>query len=177
MAILNDLQKIDTHAFAAVFGRGGNSLWLRPLARLCSRSGDGYLQVLFPLALVWADVEDSWLFCQLFAGMMLVERALYFVLKNGLKRPRPQDAVPDFNALIRASDQFSFPSGHTSASFCLATASLLFFGVVALPLLLWCALVGVSRVLLGVHFPGDIVAGALLGSTVAASLLPFAIPV
>ncbi len=107
---------------------------------------------------------------------MAVERLLYVVFKNKLKRRRPQDYMPGFKSLIRASDKFSFPSGHSSAAFCLATTTGIVFGGPFIALYIWASCVALSRVVLGVHFPGDTVAGALLGSGVAlatASYLQF----
>jgi undecaprenyl-diphosphatase len=88
-------------------------------------------------------------------------------MKNGLQRRRPQEIVPSFSALVVPSDRFSFPSGHTSAAFCLATLTGIVFGGPFLTLYGWACGVGLSRVLLGAHFPGDIIAGATVGSAIA----------
>jgi undecaprenyl-diphosphatase len=98
---------------------------------------------------------------------MLVERATYYILKNTLKRLRPADFKPNFHSLITASDKFSFPSGHTSAAFCIATISVLIFGGLSMVMFAWALMVGISRVIVGVHFPGDLLAGALMGSGIA----------
>jgi len=98
---------------------------------------------------------------------MAVKRLFYVVLKNKLKRRIPQEYMPGFKSLITASDRFSFPSGHTSAAFCLATATGIILGGPFIVLYVWASFVALSRVVLGMHFPGDTVAGALLGSGVA----------
>jgi len=100
------------------------------------------------------------------SAAFIIERAIYYVLKKNLKRRRPPAAIPGFRSLVTPSDEFSFPSGHTSGAFLFTTLCLLWFGVVALPLYFWASLVGLSRVLLGVHFPGDILAGAVIGIVV-----------
>ena len=94
----------------------------------------------------------------------LIERPVYWLLKNTLKRNRPPKAIPYFKASIVASDEFSFPSGHTSAAFLLAFLVSHHFGFLTLIVYMWASAVGMSRVLLGVHFPTDILAGACLGS-------------
>ena len=96
-----------------------------------------------------------------------IERAVYLVPKNGLQRRRPQEIMPSFSALVVPSDRFSVPSGHTSAAFCLATMTGIVFGGPFLTLYGWACGVGLSRVLLGAHFPGDTIAGAIIGSAIA----------
>ena len=103
----------------------------------------------------------------LLAAALILERGLYFSLKNSLKRRRPQEAVPGFRSLITASDQFSFPSGHSSCAFLLATSLVLVYGAPVAIIYLWAGAVALSRILLGVHFPGDTLAGALMGTSIA----------
>ncbi|RLQ23580.1 phosphatase PAP2 family protein [Seongchinamella sediminis] len=138
-----------------------------PMARAVSRSGDGYLHVLIPVLAWLLDPEGAALLVPLLALALIAERALYWLLKNSLRRPRPQQSVPEFRSLITASDQFSFPSGHSSGAFLLATALMVVYGAAAAPLYLWALAVALSRVLLGVHFPGDTLAGALMGGAIA----------
>lgn len=141
-------------------------LWIIA-ARAVSRSGDGFMQVLLPSLLWLLDREQGRVLWLATAAAFALERPLYWVLKNSCQRRRPPEAIPSFNSVIQAADRFSFPSGHTAAAFLLATMTALHYGTAALPLYLWAAAVGVSRVVLGVHFPTDILAGALLGSAIA----------
>ena len=137
------------------------------VARAVSRSGDGLMQVLLP-SLMWLLDRDHGLkfFIATALGFAL-ERPLYWLLKNGCQRKRPPEVIPSFNSIITASDRFSFPSGHTCGAFLLAAIGSSFYPVLAAPLYVWASAVGVSRVALGVHFPTDILAGALIGSTIA----------
>jgi len=96
-----------------------------------------------------------------------VERSLYWLLKNSLKRRRPPAAIPRFRAIITASDEFSFPSGHTSGAVLLAILVSSYIPALTIPLFGWMACVGLSRVILGVHFPADIIAGLALGGSIA----------
>jgi len=131
--------------------------------RAVSRSGDGLLQVMIPLLIAW--LINSWHFLIIATLAFSIERTLYFLLKHTLKRKRPSDIVPDFNCIVIPSDKFSFPSGHTMAAFLLAGLCSIELGGAAYPLYLWASAVGASRVILGVHFPSDILAGAIVGTS------------
>ena len=134
-------------------------------------SGDGYMQLLTP-AFVWfsGSVLAPTYFVTLGLAM-IIERAVYFVLKNTLKRLRPADFKSNFQSVITASDEFSFPSGHTSAAFCFSLITVTVLGGASALLFLWATIVGMSRLVLGVHFPGDVLAGAFVGSGVAMGTL------
>ncbi|MFT5603278.1 MAG: undecaprenyl-diphosphatase [Paracoccaceae bacterium] len=164
--LLTNITQFDTRVFLwCVNSR--HQITLAKTARLISRSGDGYLQLALPLllALVGGKAGESLLLCTLLA--FSIQLPIYWILKNSFQRQRPPDAIPSFASVITAHDKFSFPSGHTAAATLLAALVYLHFGAMAAPLMMWAGLVGASRVLLGVHFPTDILAGVVLGLTVA----------
>jgi undecaprenyl-diphosphatase len=166
MEILNRLHHFDRRLFIRVF-RQGERRAVIPLARALSRSGDVYLYLLVPQLLWLLEVPSLGDFLTLLLVAFAIERTLYRSLKNTLKRPRPPNAIPGFNSLIVASDKFSFPSGHSSGAFLLATSLVVIYGGPVFAIYLWATGVALSRVLLGVHFPGDILAGALMGTSIA----------
>tara|TARA_R110001592_G_scaffold363393_1_gene687171 strand:- start:13290 stop:13850 length:561 start_codon:yes stop_codon:yes gene_type:complete len=175
MQMLIRLHHFDRRLFTRIF-RQGERRAVIPLARALSRSGDVYLYLLVPLLLWLLGVPLFGNFLTLLLVSFAIERVLYRSLKNILKRPRPPNAIPGFNSRIVASDKFSFPSGHSSGAFVLATTLTLIYGGPVLAIYLWATGVAFSRVLLGVHFPGDVLAGALMGSSIAlacAALLGF----
>lgn len=166
MQIVNAIVQIELQLLDRLYGLGRRRLII-PVAKALSHSGDGYLHA-GVMSLLWLNhashVEQFFLTLAL---ALLIERSLYWVLKNTLKRKRPADFLSDFSSIINASDQFSFPSGHSSGAFLLATCLCLVYGGLSAVVLLWACGVALSRVVLGVHFPGDIVAGGLMGSTIA----------
>lgn len=166
MQIFSALQQADLRLFAWLF-RNGERFFLISPARAISHSGDGYLHVLVPLMLLVIGADRSGDLVQLLVFSLALERPLYWVLKNALRRRRPEQFVPGFRSLIVASDRFSFPSGHSSGAFLLVTCMCAIYGAGALPMLAWAAAVGMSRIILGVHFPGDIAAGASMGTLIA----------
>lgn len=164
MELLYTLQRFDVRLFSKVF-RQGERRMVRPLARALSRSADGYLYALVPLLLYVLRADHISAFTILLLASLSVERILYWLLKNGLKRRRPQEFMPGFRSLVVAADRFSFPSGHTSAAFVLATALFVVYQGPVFSMYLWATAIGLSRVILGVHYPGDTLAGAIMGST------------
>lgn len=135
----------------------------RNLVRWLSRSGDGYVYLAFSL-LIWL-FETTYGFAFFVSALFAfaIEVSAYLILKNVIRRNRPQASIQGLQALITPSDKFSFPSGHTGAAFVFATLIIQFYPLWTLTILIWAILIGASRVLLGVHYPGDILAGATLG--------------
>ncbi|ROS01261.1 undecaprenyl-diphosphatase [Sinobacterium caligoides] len=136
------------------------------LVRMVSRSGDGYMQMLFPLLAAAFSSAVGGHFFAIYISAFAIERLLYLLLKNTLRRQRPSAVVPHIEALVKAFDKFSLPSGHTMAAFLLAAFAVIVFGKAAAIVYVWAVLVGVSRVILGVHYPSDIILGAILGSAI-----------
>jgi len=163
---LQGIYRYDLRMLLWFVQRRHRQLWIA-FARALSRSGDGLLQVLLPSLLFIVDRHTGTLVFIATAAAFAIERPLYWVLKNSCQRRRPPEVIPSFHSVIVASDRFSFPSGHTCGAFLLAALTTEFYAALTLPMYLWASAVGLSRVVLGVHFPSDIVAGALLGSGIA----------
>lgn len=85
------------------------------------------------------------------------------VLKNIFARKRPCWINKDIKLLIDMPKDYSFPSGHTSASFASAAAIFLNYKAVGLAALILAVLIGFSRLYLFVHYLSDVLSGVLLG--------------
>ncbi len=94
-----------------------------------------------------------------------VAGVITFGLKYAVNRPRPFTKYPDLQPYETYGDQ-SFPSGHASFAFCTATSLSMCYPkwYVIVPSYLWASAVGYSRVDLGVHYPSDVLAGAIIGA-------------
>lgn len=102
----------------------------------------------------------------LFIGETLAASAfITFALKNTVKKDRPYVTYPQIDNVVEESS-YSFPSGHTSSAFATATSLSLAYPkwYVIAPSFVWAGAVGYSRMHLGVHYPSDVLAGALIGS-------------
>lgn len=163
MRLLQSLHNYDLHTFDWCLRRKHlNTLTI--LSRWVSKTADGPLYALLGLFLM---ASQQYSLASILCCALLFERIFYFFLKSHFRRNRPPQAIPGFQSAIQPSDQFSFPSGHTSAAFLVATLSSQWLPELGAALYLWAGLVAVSRVLLGVHFPTDTVAGASLGHCIA----------
>lgn len=142
--------------------------------RIISHSGDGYLYLAITLIVLMQPSPHHLLFIQAVLLGFLFEIPSFICLKQILKRNRPFNVLSFCQPAVKPSDQFSMPSGHTAAAFLMACIIAFCFPSFSLIAYIWASLIGVSRVFLGVHYPTDIVVGALLGygcATLSLSLL------
>lgn len=140
---------------------------LETLVRFISFTGDGYLYLLMGVTLPVLFPQQGMTF--LLAGLLafVIELPIYWVLKRSFKRRRPFNVVQALAPVLKPSDEFSFPSGHTTAAFMIAGITSVCFPAVSLLAYTWAALIGLSRVMLRVHFISDVLAGMLLGTLIA----------
>lgn len=115
------------------------------------------------MLIVCKDKKVAWT-----SGLALVFSVLLInlVLKNAVSRARPFWIDDSIKLLVKAPKEYSFPSGHSSASFASAVSIVQYAryrkqGIVAV---VFAALIAFSRMYLFVHFPTDIIAGILLGT-------------
>ena len=102
----------------------------------------------------------------LFIGeTFLVSAFVTTALKYSIKRERPFNTYPDIEN-VTAAPGYSFPSGHTSTAFATATSLSMEYPkwYIIAPSFAWASAVGYSRMHLGVHYPSDVVSGAIVGS-------------
>lgn len=124
----------------------------------------------FMAAGIWHDVRERVRPPIVTAAAVLLAYTLANLLttaaKDAVDRARPEAA----RAAIELPTSPSFPSGHASGAFASAVALALLAPTLRTPALILAALIAFSRVYLGVHFPLDGLAGALLGAVTAAAI-------
>jgi undecaprenyl-diphosphatase len=146
----------------------------RPLEwffRAVSRLGNGVFWYSLMLVLPTAYGAVGWQASLHMLLSALPALLIYKVLKKTTSRQRPCKVHPRIRQKTAALDQFSFPSGHTlhAVNFTLVCGH--YLPELLLPLGLFSALVALSRPVLGLHYPSDVVAGAVLGALVADAAL------
>ena len=135
--------------------------FLHGLEAFLSHSGDSWF-VLLAIALGWWLGNSYWKSLAITLAIGVGVTALVvFLVKLVVRRPRP---AGEWGQLYRKTDPHSFPSGHAARAFMLAVVAL---GLgptwLGIGLAIWALLVGLSRVIMGVHYLSDVLVGALLG--------------
>jgi len=149
-------------------------LWL---ARVVSRMGDGELWGVLILGLLLLPGHVG-VRCALHMGVVaLIGVALYLLIKRRAGRPRPCVRLAGLTVCARPLDEFSFPSGHTMHAVAFAIIASAYFPALGLALAGFAVLTAVLRVVLGLHYPSDVLAGATLGAALALISLSVVLPV
>lgn len=136
-----------------------------------SRLGDGVFWYTLMLSLALFDGRRGMLAAAHMALTGLTALALYRLLKRWTKRPRPFRVCAGVIAHVPPLDEFSFPSGHTLQAVGFTVVALAWYPLLAPLLLGFTALVAASRVVLGLHYPSDVLAAIGIGSALGAIAL------
>ncbi|ANQ84973.1 phosphatase PAP2 family protein [Azoarcus olearius] len=137
------------------------------LARAISRMGDGELWGVLILVLALLP-GPAGLRCALHLGAVaLAGLLLYLFAKRRTGRPRPCNRLQELRDCPRPLDEYSFPSGHTLHAVAFAVVTSAYFPLLGAALAVFAVLTGVVRVVLGLHYPSDVLAGVAIGGGVA----------
>jgi undecaprenyl-diphosphatase len=151
--------------------RQSRYLSIRSLFRLASRLGDGVFWYTLMVALLLSYRGEAIAAVLHMLAVGLIGTAIYKLIKGKTLRPRPFNVYPAIKCVGKALDQFSFPSGHTLHAVGFSIVAIAYF-----PALFWLVapfamLVALSRPILGLHYPSDVLAGAALGAMIASTSL------
>jgi undecaprenyl-diphosphatase len=151
-------------------------LWIRKWMVFASRGGDGWLWSAIGLVVLLSGGERR--LEALAAGFLALGAGqfVFFVLKRIIGRERPCATETHCWSDLLPPDRFSFPSGHTITAFAI-TMSLGLYYPGLLAGLVFCALsVAASRVILGLHYVSDVLAGTVIGCAIGAGVFLSPLP-
>lgn len=141
---------------------------IRDWFRLMSRLGDGVFWYTMLLGIVLIQGESAWIPIVHIIVTALSGTLVYKWLKGKTSRPRPYQVLQDVWLTGKPLDYFSFPSGHTLHAVTFSCMTLSYFPSLALLVIPFSIMVAMSRVVLGLHYPSDVLAGALIGIALSA---------
>lgn len=137
--------------------------WFRWWMLGATRLGDGWLWYALGVLLLLDGGPQRYAAVGAAGSSACVGIALFSILKHVCRRQRPCELEPHCWAVVQPPDRFSFPSGHSITAFAIAVCLGFFYPGLRAPLLAIAASVAASRVVLGMHFLSDAVAGAMIG--------------
>ena len=156
------LEKFNVGGFRLINDLAGHNVWLD---RFMVFAADkmGYLLILFVLIIFWKkDYFKQVVFVSL--GSALVAKFVFVsIFRYLIYSPRPFMVLERVNILMNHQFESSFPSGHASFYFALATGVYLYNKKAGYIYLILVGLMGLARIFVSVHWPLDILAGAILG--------------
>lgn len=138
--------------------------WLTPIVKAITHLGDGGIFWILLAAVLLCFRQTRMAGAAMALALVLTLLLNNICIKNLVDRTRPYELIQGLEVLIRKPSDASFPSGHSCASFAAAMTLWRFvprrYGIAAFIL---AALIALSRIYVGVHYPTDILAGALFG--------------
>lgn len=154
-----------------VANRWGEANRVRRFFSIVSRLGDGVFWYALMGAMVVLDGRHGLIAAAHMAAAGIVALTLYKALKRWTRRPRPFAADGRITAWIAPLDEFSFPSGHTLHAVSFTLVALAYYPWLAIALIPFSACIAVSRVVLGMHYPSDVLAATGIGCALAGTTL------
>jgi len=163
------LARFDDAEYWLCRGLNGAASWpgVLPLMRIASRLGDGLLWYLMLIALPLLYGSEAIRPVLIMAATGLAGLLIYRRLKATLVRERPFIRHPGITLAMPPLDRYSFPSGHTLHAVCYSSQAVAHFPALAWLLVPAASLIALSRVVLGLHYPTDVLAGAAIGALLA----------
>ena len=163
---MNQLHHVDSH-LCIKFNRTSHNILIRNFFKGISRLGDGVFWYSLMALMLCLDQARALLPVCHMAAAGLFGTLVYKWLKVRTLRPRPFNVHQQISLRSIPLDQFSFPSGHTLHAVAFSSIAVFYYPALFLLVVPFAAMVALSRVVLGLHYPSDVLMGALIGFSVS----------
>lgn len=163
---LNHMHRLDSNLCVAVNHTSQYRL-IRDCFRIVSRLGNGMFWYGLTIAILMVKGAEGLAPVLHLLLVALVGALLNKWLKGKTLRPRPYQVHNDICLTGTPMDKFSFPSGHTLHAVMFSVVALSYYPQLAFIVVPFTVMVALSRVVLGLHYPSDVLAGALIGGLIA----------
>lgn len=144
------------------FNQGFNCHPLDNIMQIFTQFGSLPATITLPLLLLISGTRELMIAGLRMCMVLIFSQLIVHIIKRLVNRPRPYKSMDDVIAIRPPLCIYSFPSGHTCAAFSMALVLAGGFPVLAPMALIIAAVVGISRIYLGVHYPTDVLVGFLI---------------
>ena len=159
---MSQFHHVDSH-LCIVFNRSSHNILIRNFFNCISRLGDGVFWYCL-MGLMLCIEQDKALLPVIHMVMAaLLGTIIYKWLKVRTLRPRPFNVHQQISLRSIPLDQFSFPSGHTLHAVIFTIIAIHYYPMLSGVLIPFTILIGLSRPILGLHYPSDVLVGGLIG--------------
>ena len=141
--------------------------WVETLLTAVSLAADGWVWYLTVAVLPWLAGAAGTACAVRMVAVALVNLLIYRIVKRWIARPRPARSCPGIRECTRPLDEYSFPSGHTLHAVANSVILSAYFPGCSWMVWSFTALVALSRVVLGLHYPSDVLVAVGIGAVTA----------
>lgn len=166
MRIIDNFYELDCQIFRNI-NRHHNQRILNSVLQIVTQMGGATFTISITLILLAFTTHSAQMIAVASAISLAFSHVPVAIMKKLYPRKRPYLSLDKINVLANPLEDHSFPSSHTTAIFSIIIPFVLLYPPLAMFLIPVGILVGISRVFLGLHYPSDVVAGSILGSTTA----------
>lgn len=159
---MNQFHHVDSF-LCITFNRTSHNILIRNLFKIISRLGDGVFWYTLMALILCIDQGRAILPVLHMATAGAVGTLVYKWLKVRTLRPRPYHVHQQISLRSIPLDQFSFPSGHTLHAVIFTLIAIHYYPMLSVALIPFTILIGLSRPILGLHYPSDVLVGAFIG--------------
>jgi undecaprenyl-diphosphatase len=156
------IQQIDNNILFFIKNNMHNPILDKLMVLLTSIGNMGLIWILISLVLIGTKKYRSIGFISL-GALLITTICGDLILKNAVQRLRPSADIAQIDSLVKKPTSYSFPSGHSGAAFAAAGVMAYYFKPYAVYIYVFAALIAFSRLYVNVHYPTDVLVGALLG--------------
>ncbi len=156
------LNKFDDFFIILINGKMKNRFFDYFMYRVTDLGGAIFTSILSLMIIIFGSADIRFMGIEAIVALT-ISQAIVQILKRGFGRERPYKMVENINTFKIELKDYSFPSGHTTASFCMAATLSLNLPKLSILLYVLATIIGVSRIYLAVHYPTDVMVGIILG--------------
>lgn len=156
------LKKFDDFFIDMINGRMNNKFLDVFMYKITDLGGAIFTSIFSLAIIIFGNSSTRFMGVESITAMGLTQ-SIVQILKRGFGRERPYNMIENINTFKIELKDYSFPSGHTAASFCLAATLSFNMPSISIILYILAMIIGISRIYLAVHYPSDVIVGMVIG--------------